>query len=72
MHAQNLANETSAKNTILEETTGNFGKRGEKMTREELRLNKELLKEVSKLKKQGNFESLLQECSENNKITTQF
>ena len=31
------------------------------MTREEVRLNKELLKEVSKIKKQGIFNNLLEE-----------
>ena len=63
-HAQNLMNETADKNS------GNGGKRGEKMTKEELRFNKELLKEVSKIKKQGNFNSLLEQCqTENNKIT---
>ena len=34
----------------------NGGKRGEKMTKEEIRLNKELLKEVSMIKKSGNME----------------
>ena len=63
-HAQNLMNETAEKNS------GSGGKRGEKMTKEELRFNKELLKEVSKIKKQGNFNSLLEQCqTENNKIT---
>ena len=38
----------------------NGAKRGEKMTREEIRFNKELLKEVSKIKKVGNFDELLE------------
>ena len=69
-HAQNLMHETSEKHRIMQEQSINGAKRGEKMTREELRLNKELLKEVSKIKKQGNFNSLLEQCqNDNNKIT---
>lgn len=37
--------------------------RGEKMTAEELRMNKESLKEVSKIKKEGNFDALLEQCA---------
>lgn len=37
--------------------------RGEKMTAEELRMNKESLKEVSKIKKEGNFNALLEQCA---------
>ena len=50
-HAHQLMAETSAKHTALQEQCANGGRRGEKMTKEELRLNKELLKEVSKIKK---------------------
>ena len=50
-HAQNLMNETYGKHQINSEQCVNGGKRGEKMTKEELRFNKELLKEVGKLKK---------------------
>lgn len=55
-------NEATEKHRIIQEQCANGAMRGEKMTREELRLNKELLKEVGKLKKQGNFNSLLEEC----------
>ena len=33
------------------------------MTQEELRLNRELLKKVSKLKKEGGFDSIIQNCT---------
>ena len=62
--------ETEEKHRLIQEASANGGKRGEKMTKDELRLNKELLKEVSKLKKQGNFDSLVEECrTGNTKIT---
>jgi len=32
------------------------------MTREELRMNKDLLKEVAKIKKQGHFKNIFEEC----------
>ena len=60
-HAHQLMHETSEKHRIIQEQCANGGARGEKMTREELRLNKELLKEVSKIKKQGNINDLLEE-----------
>ena len=41
------------------------------MTREELRFNKELLKEVSKIKKEGNFNQLIDQCK-NKKVTTHY
>ena len=33
------------------------------MTHEELRLNRELLKKVSQLKKEGGFDSIIQNCT---------
>lgn len=66
-HAQNLMLETSEKHRIIQEQCANGGKRGEKMTKEELRLNKELLKEVSKIKKSGNFKNLLDQV-QNEKV----
>ena len=60
-HAHQLMHETSEKHRAIQEQCANGGRRGEKMTREEVRLNKELLKEVSKIKKQGNFNNLLEE-----------
>ena len=59
-HAQNLMNESLSKQRKEEAQLMNGGKRGEKMTKEEIRLNKELLKEVSKIKKSGNMEQLLE------------
>lgn len=59
-HAQNLMNESLAKQRKEEAQLMNGGKRGEKMTKEEIRLNKELLKEVSMIKKSGNMEQLLE------------
>ena len=50
----------------MNETTDklkNGGKRGEKMTRDELQLNKEILKEVSKIKKEANIDDLLEQFS---------
>ena len=58
-HAQNLILETTEKHRLIEQQCANGAKRGEKMTKEELRMNKELLKEVSKIKKTGNFKSML-------------
>ena len=40
------------------------------MTQEELRMNRELLKEVVKVKKQGNFENVFEECV-NKKVTSE-
>ena len=59
-HAQNLMNESLSKQRKEDAQLMNGGKRGEKMTKEEIRLNKELLKEVSMIKKSGNMEQLLE------------
>ena len=46
----------------------NGANRGEKMTKEELRFNKDLLKEVAKIKKQGAFVNINEVCA-SKKIT---
>ena len=40
----------------------NGANRGQKMTAEELRLNKDLLKQVSVIKKEGRFDNLFEKC----------
>ena len=60
-HAHQLQHETTEKHRVIQAQCAPGGRRGEKMTREEVRLNKELLKEVSKIKKQGIFNNLLEE-----------
>ena len=44
--------------------SSNGASRGQKMTKEEVRYNKGLLKEVGKIKKEGQFEGLLERCAE--------
>ena len=57
-HALNLMLEANEKQRRDEALGANGAKRGQKMTKEEQRLNRELLKEVSKIKKEGNFNDL--------------
>ena len=60
--------EADQKHNLRQEQCANGGGRGEKMTKEELRMNKELLKEVSKLKKQGDFDNKVFQYT-NKKVT---
>ena len=47
----------------------NGASRGEKMTKEEIRMNRELLKEAASMKKQGHFANVAERCT-SRKITT--
>lgn len=69
-HAQNLIREADAKRAKELSESANGAKRGQKMTAEELRFNKQLLKEVSKIKKEGNFAALLEQCNNSNTKVT--
>ena len=68
-HALNLMLEANEKQRRDEALGANGAKRGQKMTKEEQRLNRELLKEVSKIKKEGNFNDLYMQCT-NKKVTS--
>ena len=68
-HALNLMLEANEKQRRDEALGANGAKRGQKMTKGEQRLNRELLKEVSKIKKEGNFNDLYMQCT-NKKVTS--
>jgi len=55
--------ETDEKHLKLQAASQNGANRGQKMTSEEIKLNKGLLKEVSKIKKEGQFENLFERCT---------
>ena len=48
--------------------SSNGASRGMNMTREEVRYNKGILKEVARMKKEGQFEGLFEKCADN-KVT---
>ena len=62
-HALNLLKETEERHKLRQSECANGASRGERMTSEELRFNKGLLREVSKMKKDGNFNDLVQQCT---------
>ena len=67
-YGKNLQREVDAKNKRQEQCANGAG-RGEKMTKEELRMNREMLMEVSKLKKNGDFNNFFQ-CADK-RVTSQ-
>ena len=67
-HAQNLMIESEQRLAEMKAAEVNGANRGEKMTKEELRFNKDLLKEVAKIKKQGAFNNIHEVCA-SKKIT---
>jgi Asp-tRNA(Asn)/Glu-tRNA(Gln) amidotransferase C subunit len=68
-HALNLMKESEDKHQKLQAAAQNGATRGQKMTSEEIKFNKGLLKEVSKIKKEGQFENLFERCT-SKKVTT--
>jgi len=54
-HAQNLRIESEQKMAELHEASINGANRGQKMSNEEIRMNKELLRKVAEIKKEGHF-----------------
>ena len=67
-HAQSLMKESEQRMAESKAAEVNGAGRGEKMTKEELRFNKDLLKEVAKIKKQGAFVNIHEVCA-SKKIT---
>ena len=67
-HAMGVMKESEQKIAALKALEINGANRGEKMTKEELRFNKDLLKEVAKIKKQGAFTNINEVCA-SKKIT---
>lgn len=67
--SQGLMLESEQKLATSRAAVINGASRGEKMTKEELRMNKELLKEVASIKKQGLFENVSERCT-SRKVTT--
>ena len=67
-HAMGVMLESEQRIAELKALEVNGANRGEKMTKEELRFNKDLLKEVAKIKKQGAFTNIHEVCA-SKKIT---
>ena len=67
-HAMGVMLESEQRIAELKAMEVNGANRGEKMTKEELRFNKDLLKEVAKIKKQGAFTNIHEVCA-SKKIT---
>lgn len=61
--------ESNAKYERQQILSQNGGNRGQKMTAEERRYNRELLKEVIKSKKEGQFENIFERCT-NKKVSS--
>ena len=67
-HARGLMLEAEENARKLEAEQINGASRGEKMSKEEYKFNKELLREVAKIKKEGHFVNISQRCT-STKIT---
>lgn len=67
-HALGLMRDVEQKK-MRESYCSEAGRRGQKMTQEELRINRELLKEVAQIKKRGEFANLFEKCV-SNKVTS--
>ena len=67
-HGRNLQKEINEKNKRQDQCANGAG-RGEKMTKEEIRMNREMLMEVRKLKKNGEFNNFFQ--SPNTRVISQ-
>lgn len=67
-HARNLMLEADEKMKKMAAEQVNGAARGEKMTMDEYKLNKDLLREVAKIKKGGHFENISERCT-SRKIT---
>ena len=68
-HAQKLMTESNQKYLQMQQAAQNGGNRGQKMTTEERRYNRELLKEVIKIKKEGQLDDIFERCT-SKKVTS--